>query len=45
MISKRLPIILPSIHIVLFIITMLAGGRYGNPFFCVDIPISLPLVR
>ena len=44
MISKRLPIILSSIHLPLFVITILSGGRYGNPFFCVDIPISLPLV-
>ena len=44
MIAKRLPIILPSIHLILFIVTTVSGGRYGNPFFCVDIPISLPLV-
>ncbi len=36
--------VLSGIHVALFVITMLSGGRYGNPFFCVDIPISLPLV-
>jgi hypothetical protein len=42
--ARRLPIVLPSIHLVLFLFTMITGGRYGNPFFCVDLPLSLPLV-
>lgn len=43
----RLPIILSAIHLVLFLITMLSGLKTasgGNPLFCVDLPMSLPLV-
>jgi hypothetical protein len=42
--SKRLPLVLASIHLALFLVALLSGGRYGNAFFCVDIPISLPMV-
>src|SRR5262249_8923363 len=41
---KRLPIVLASIHLALFLIALLSGDRFGNAFFCVDFPISLPLV-
>jgi len=43
----RLPVILASLHAVLFLTTEAFGERIasgGNPLFCVDIPTSLPLV-
>jgi hypothetical protein len=47
MIARRLPIVLPAIHIALALLTWLTNQKAasaGNPFFCVDLPISLPLV-
>jgi|HubBroStandDraft_6_1064221.scaffolds.fasta_scaffold10838_5 hypothetical protein len=43
----RLPVVLAATHLVLFLITMLSGLKTasgGNPLFCVDLPVSLPLV-
>ncbi len=44
---RFLPRVLPAIHIVLFAVTAIVGEKAatgGNPLFCVDLPISLPLV-
>ncbi|MGB8731823.1 MAG: hypothetical protein WCC99_11305 [Candidatus Sulfotelmatobacter sp.] len=39
----KLPFTLPALHVVLFLTTeALATG--GNPLFCVNLPVSLPLV-
>ncbi len=39
----KLPFALPALHVVLFLTTeALATG--GNPLFCVNLPVSLPLV-
>jgi hypothetical protein len=43
----RLPVVLAATHLALFLITMLSGLKTasgGNPLFCVDLPVSLPLV-
>ncbi|MGC2551818.1 MAG: hypothetical protein WA437_16255 [Candidatus Sulfotelmatobacter sp.] len=43
----RLPLALPLLHIILFLTTELFGDKIasgGNPLFCVDLPVSLPLV-
>jgi len=43
----RLPVILAATHLALFLITMFSGLKTasgGNPLFCVDLPVSLPLV-
>jgi hypothetical protein len=43
----RLPLILSGWHVVLFLVTALFGEKIasgGNPLFCVDLPVSLPLV-
>lgn len=42
-----LPLVLAVIHILLFTATMVSSGHTaseGNPLFCVDLPMSLPLV-
>src|SRR5690348_7249714 len=42
-----LPVVLAVIHILLFTVTMVSKGQTaseGNPLFCVDLPMSLPLV-
>lgn len=42
-----LPNVLSAIHLLLFLITILTGkstATDGNPFVCVDLPVSLPLV-
>lgn len=46
MLARRLPIVLPAIHIALVVLTLLSekAASGGNPFFCVDFPVSLPLV-
>jgi hypothetical protein len=44
---RFLPWVLPAIHIVLFAVAAIVGEKAatdGNPLFCVDLPISLPLV-
>jgi hypothetical protein len=44
---SRLPIVLPSIHVALAVITLVSGegtASGGNPLFCMELPISLPLV-
>lgn len=44
---KSLPIALPSLYAALFLITIVSGdktARGGNPYFCVSLPFSLPLV-
>jgi hypothetical protein len=43
----RLPSVLPALHIVLFLTTEFFGEKIasgGNPLFCADLPVSLPLV-
>lgn len=43
----RLPFALPALHVVLFLTTEAFGDKIatgGNPLFCVDLPVSLPLV-
>jgi len=45
--ARHLPIALPAIHAALFLLTIISGEKTasgGNPFFCVDLPLSLPLV-
>lgn len=47
MLARRLPIALPTIHVALTVLTLLTdqeAASGGNPFFCVDFPVSLPLV-
>jgi hypothetical protein len=44
---NRLPFILPALHVVLFLSTCVFGegiASGGNPLFCVDLPVSLPMV-
>ncbi len=44
---RRLPLALPLLHIILFLTTEVFGDKIasgGNPLFCVDLPVSLPLV-
>jgi hypothetical protein len=44
---RFLPRVLPAIYILLCAMTAISGEKAatgGNPFFCVSIPISLPLV-
>jgi hypothetical protein len=44
---SRLPILLSGTHVLLFLTTVVSNNKsasYGNPLFCVDLPISLPLV-
>lgn len=44
---KRLPLILPVLHIILFLTTEAFGegiASGGNPLFCVDLPVSAPLM-
>ena len=43
----RLPSVLPALHAVLFLTTEFFGDKIasgGNPLFCADFPVSLPLV-
>ncbi len=45
--AARLPVLLAGTHILLFLTTVFSNhrsGSNGNPLFCVDLPISLPLV-
>jgi hypothetical protein len=45
--AKSLPIILPLLYVALFITTLVSGEKTasgGNPFFCLSLPWSLPLV-
>jgi hypothetical protein len=45
--AARLPVLLSGTHILLFLTTVFSNHRSasnGNPLFCVDLPISLPLV-
>ncbi len=47
MLARRLPIVLPTIHVALTVLTLLPDKKAasgGNPFVCVDFPFSLPLV-
>jgi hypothetical protein len=47
MIARRLPIVLPANHVALALLTWLTDKKAasaGNPFLCVDLPVSLPLV-
>lgn len=44
---ERLPFVLPALHLLLFFTTEFFGDKIasgGNPLFCVDLPVSLPLV-
>lgn len=44
---ERLPFILLALHFSLFLTTEFFGDKIasgGNPLFCVDLPVSLPLV-
>ncbi len=44
---NRLPFILPAVHVVLVLSTCIFGegiASGGNPLFCVDLPVSLPMV-
>jgi hypothetical protein len=44
---KLLPVVLPTIHIIFCAVSAIAGEKVasgGNPFVCVDLPFSLPLV-
>ncbi|HZW94136.1 MAG TPA: hypothetical protein VFF64_14385 [Candidatus Eremiobacteraceae bacterium] len=44
---ERLPFVLPALHFLLFFTTEFFGDKIasgGNPLFCVDLPVSLPLV-
>lgn len=46
-ISKSLPIALPIIYSTLFMVTLVSGEKTasdGNPFVCVSLPWSLPLI-
>lgn len=43
----RLPSVLPALHVLFFLTTEFFGDKIasgGNPLFCVDLPVSLPLV-
>lgn len=45
--AKKLPILLPAIHVILFVTTAITDGKVasnGNPLFAVDLPLSLPLI-
>lgn len=44
---RKLPLALSLTHIILFLTTAVFGDKIasgGNPLFCVDLPVSLPLV-
>ena len=44
---ERLLFVLPALHFLLFFATEFFGDKIasgGNPLFCVDLPVSLPLV-
>jgi hypothetical protein len=45
--AARLPVLLSGTHVLLFLATIFSNGKsasYGQPLFCVDLPISLPFV-